>query len=161
MFVNTAINPDEPILMFQEDFFLTETIRTWIIQRALLEFRRLNAGCVRLYPMPGADGEYGNSEFGCIPAGTPYRISCQAAIWDPQYLANICEVGGMAMHFEINGSNFSNTLPQPVLGWKRDVKPWPLEYICSAISAGRWDPNAKKLCDSLGIEADFSMRAFA
>lgn len=152
---------DEQILLFQEDFFLTKPVQGESVQRAL-EFLDLpDVGCVRLCPTPGPDADCGDPEFGEVSHGMPYRISCQAALWRPDYLRRMAEVTGEPMHFELNGTALSHGMPDRVLSWKRELQPWPLDYICSAITRGRWDPNAKRLCDSLGIEADWTMRPFA
>lgn len=150
----------QPILLFQEDFFLNAPVDSKAVQFALEEFESRKAGCMRLYPCPGGEGESINAFIATVPQGTPYRISCQAAIWRPSYLAGILEAchEGSPADFEINGSRFSNYFRQEVLAWKRDAEPWPLSYICSAISRGQWNPDAKKLCDSLNIDADWSRR---
>jgi hypothetical protein len=151
---------DEPILMLQDDFFLSGPVQTDLVKHALGEMKRLNAGCVRLYPCPGGNIFYDDSFVGSIPRGTPYRISCQASIWNPAYLSYIAEVKGTASNFEIQGSIHSNKLPSAVLAWKRDAKPWPIEYLCTAIVRGKWLPDAKTLCEQHGIEANWSMREF-
>ncbi len=153
---------DEPILLMQEDFFISVSVHQERIQAGLDELIIHDAGCVRVCPMPGAESDYGHGQYGSIPRGAQYRISCQAAIWNARYLSMIAtHAAGTPEHFEIEGTLLSNGLSQPVLAWKRDVKPWPIDYICSAISRGQWDPNAKRLCDEQGIIADWSMRRFA
>lgn len=159
-----ASEQTEPVLWLQEDFLLTAPVDANAIYRALDRLEHFQAGCVRLYPCPGAETDFGDPEFGAIAQGVPYRISCQAALWDPEYLTSICsDVGpGSARDFELKGSFLSNSYANPVLGWKRDVKPWPLEYLCTAIVTGKWDPNAKKLCEENGVlGVDWTMREFA
>lgn len=159
MLAKYARKQSEPILLFQDDFFLTDTVIKSVVHEAEKEMRRWNAGCVRLYPCPGGIQEYGNPYFAEVPKGTEYRISCQASLWKPEYLATLARLaGGKAMHFELLGNHYANSLDEPVLAFKREVYPWPMEYLCSAISKGKWNPDAKVLCDSLGIEADFTQR---
>lgn len=154
-------SPKEIILLFQDDFFLSAPVNKFLIERGIDELRKRGAGCVRLYPCPGGISEYGDEHFAEIPRGTEYRISCQAALWDSSYLKEIARVGDTPTDFELKGTPYSNDLLNPVLAFKRDVKPWPLEYLCSAVSRGEWNPDAKKLCESVGInDVDWTMRKF-
>lgn len=158
-----ASEQDESLMLCQEDFLFTAPVDANAIYRALDRLEHFQAGCVRLYPCPGAETDFGDPEFGAIAQGVPYRISCMAALWDPEYLTSICsDVGpGSAADFELKGSRESNTYANPILGWKRDVKPWCIQHLASAIGRGKWDPNAKKLCEEHGIEVDWTMREFA
>lgn len=152
---------DYPILM-QEDFFLTGHVDNDLIVYAQKQMKAMGAGCVRLYPCPGANEDYGDPFVGMVTKGTDYRISCQAAIWEPNYLLKILrQCKGTAADFEINGTKIAESLPEPVLAWKRKATPWPMSYLCSAISRGKWNPDAKKLCDEHGIYVDFEKRGFA
>lgn len=151
---------DAPIGLFMNDYFLTAPVQEPLIQRGLEQLKATGAGCVRLYPCPGGEEEYGDPHFAVVPRGTRYRISCQMGLWDSSYLAAIAAGFECPWDFEIYGSECSNDLPSPVLAFKRELQPWPLSYLCSAIDRGRWSPAAKTLCDSLHIEADWTMRGF-
>lgn len=151
---------DERFLLFQEDMFLNSPVSNHLINRGFSQMNERNSGMVRLYPCPGGDEDCGDEHFGIVPRGTPYRISCQASIWRPNYLYDIASRFNTPSEFEINGSRFADTLPDPVLAFRRDVQPWPLSYLCSAISRGLWNPAAKRLCDEHGIENDWTMRGF-
>lgn len=150
----------EPILLFQEDFFLNAPVRQDLIERGLEQIKARNAGCVRLYPCPGSDEDYGDAHFGIVKRGAPYRISLQAAIWQPSYLYSIASRFSTPQEFELQGTPYSNELPHEVLAFKRDVTPWPLSYECTAIVNGKWTQGAKKLCEANGISVDWSMRGF-
>jgi hypothetical protein len=151
---------DEPVLLMQEDFFLNAEVRPDLIEHGLEQMEKRGAGCVRLYPCPGGDEEYGDPHFAIVPHGVRYRTSCQAALWRPSYLREIAIRFKTPAEFEIKGTEFSNLLAMPVLAFKRNVQPWPLSYLCSAISRGEWNPAAKDLCDSLNISVDWTRRRF-
>lgn len=155
-----ADQSDEPFLLMQEDFFLNAPVSDLNIRYALKQMEVKNAGAVRIYPCPGATSEYGDALYGLVDKRTPYRISCQATIWKPQFVSAIAARCNTPAEFELNGTQYSDLMPEPVLAWKRQVEPWPIQYICSAIGRGKWDPNAKALCDKYGIQADFSRREF-
>lgn len=148
---------DEPILMLLDDFFFMAPVEQRLIDDAVNEFERWKAGCIRLYPCPGADGEYGHERIGTVDKGCRYRIACQPAIWDPAFLYDIASRFGSAADFEIQGTEYALGLPQPILAFKRDIEPWPIRYIL-AIRQGVWNPHAHKLCEVLNISVDWSFR---
>lgn len=159
MLFENVLRSDGPILMFQDDFFLSGPVHSHLIEYAIDQLHTRGAGSVRLYPCPGAEADYGDPYFGIVPHHTRYRTSCQATIWRPAYLAQIAARGETPMDFELLGSVFASTnLPDEVLAFKREVQPWPLEYLCSAIDRGKWNPDAKTLCEKHGILADWSLR---
>lgn len=152
----------EPLLLFQEDFFLTEPVNENLIFRGLDELIKYKAGCVRLYPCPGGDHDYGNPYYAVVDQYAQYRISCQVAIWQSEFLSRIARASKEGpSEFEIIGTISAWDQSDIILALKRDVQPWPMQYICSGISRGLWNPDSKKLCDQYGIANDWSMRAFA
>ncbi len=156
MLRNYAQKQSEPFLLFQEDFFIHQADSFLIgIAEALTE----KADCVRIYPCPGADEPIYNDFYGKVSLDAPYVISCQAAFWNPRFLEKIIEPN---MHtpadFEITGSYNARQMDCTVYAFKRELKPWPIEYLCSAIGRGMWSQDAKKLCDKYGIKVDWSMR---
>ena len=151
----------EPILLFQEDFFLTAPVNEAMISHAC-GLVQDGIACVRLYPCPGSDIPSVDPYYGFVSNEADYRISCQAAIWNPSYLNRIAAISmGSAASFEISGTIYARTQNDIIMACKRDLQPWPLQYICSGISRGMWNPDSKRLCDLYGIENDWSMRPFA
>ena len=153
----------EPFLLMQEDFLLNAPVRQELVERGLKILERDNVGAVRLYPCPGSTESISseNPYYGRVARHTRYRTSCQATIWKPEYLHAIASRFNTPAEFEIDGSAWaSQHLPAEVWAFKREVKPWPMEYLCSAIGRGLWSQDAKKLCDLHGIEVDWSMRGF-
>jgi len=151
---------EEPCMLFQEDFLLTASVKQELIEDAL-DWLNFGMGMVRLYPCPGANQDGLDTNYAIIPQGLPYRISCQVSIWRPQFLYAIASRFNTPSEFEIEGTKLADELLDAVMAFKRDLQPWPLEYLCSAISRGKWNPDAKKLCEANGIQADWSMREFA
>lgn len=160
---------DEPILLLQEDFFLKSLVRSDLIECALELLDWHSAGMVRLYPSPGGTEDFGHNYFARVPKGSPYRISCHASIWRPDYLARIAagarSTGGQAGDFENLGTPYSDTQDDEVLAFKRsepiDFENLPMNYIGSAVRRGQWLPEAIALCEKHGIEIDRSMRTIA
>ena len=162
-FAEQAIERHELILLIQDDFFLSAPPVPYLIERAAHRLIDRNAGCVRLYPCPGADApdDPPDPHYGLVSPGAPYRISCQVALWRPDYLLQIAShTRNTPADFEIKGSNFSNSLPDPIYAFNRDVQPWPIQYLCSAISRGKWTKEAREFCrrHDVSRHLDWSMR---
>lgn len=157
-----AANTTDPLtLLFQEDFFLNAQVQTKLIIEAQLQLEERGAAMVRLYPCPGSNVDYGHANWGYIDKRKPYPVSCQATIWKSRILAEITSHFNTPAEFEIHGSQMAEQFDEPFLAFKREVKPWPLEYYCSAISRGKWEPAALEFCRANGISVDTSMREIA
>ncbi len=152
---------DGPVLLFQEDFFLTSPVNVDLIEHAIEQMHAKSAGSVRLYPCPGAERDDGDPFYGVIPRGTPYRISLQATIWRPSFLEAIARQFDTAIEFELRGGPYADLyLGDEVLSFKRHMQPWPLEYLCTAIVQGEWSRDAKRFCELHEIPVDWSRRRF-
>ena len=155
---------DQPILFFQEDYFLTNYVSNFQIGRALAFFYMHGASCVRLYPCPGGDIEEDDPCYARIATNAPYRVSTQVAIWRPAVLNAIARVTKSPWEFEINGTKFlrsaepNEQLTHNFYAWKRHVHPWPIEYICTGIVRGVWQKGAIEHCQKHGITLDLTRR---
>ncbi len=147
---------DEPIMLFLEDYFLTATPHQHLIDHAEGQYYRHSAACVRLYPCPGGITDYGDPYFAIVPPHTPYRVSTQVAIWNPEILGKLAITTDSPQSFELDGSK--RYTGGPILAFKRDVTSWPLEYICTAIVRGVWQKGALEHCSKHGIPVDTTQR---
>lgn len=145
----------EPFLLMQEDFFLTANVKAELIAAARAQLGPLIGG-VRVYPCPGG-GLPLSSDVRVGVAGQSYRISCQATIWDPVFLVDLLEtIGkGTAADFELKGSRLCR---RAILAWMRECKPWPIEYLCTAIQRGEWMADARGFCEGHDIVVDWTRR---
>lgn len=163
-YANQLISEDvDGVLMLQEDFFLNSLVNEQEVLRAYLLLQKYRADAIRLYPCPGADEplEEGERVFGKVAVKADYLVSCQASIWKPSFLKTITSEFKTPWEFEINGTQMARAMGAKVLSVFREAeRPWPIEYVCTAIVRGKWLPAAKNLCDSLSIKADFSKRGF-
>lgn len=158
----TSQHGDTPILLMQEDFLLNAVVNTRLMDHAVEQMHSRGAGSVRVYPCPGADQNYGDAHIGIVCRGSRYRVSCQATIFRPKFLHVLTSQFQTPTAFELQGSLYADTyLDAEVLATKRESKPWPLSYICTAIVRGKWLPEAKTLCDEHSIHVDWTMRPFA
>lgn len=152
---------EDGLLLLQDDFFINAPVNQLLIKKGLEQLQERNAAMVRLYPCPGGDIPYGDKWYAEIPKGAAYRVSCQATIWRPDVLHKIAFTCDTPADFEIRGSKVSNEFDEPFLAFKREAQPWPLSYICSAISRSKWNPQALEFCRQQGIAVDTSMREVA
>jgi hypothetical protein len=151
----------EDILVMQEDFFFTEPVRQDLILEGLYWFRYWNAGACRVYPSPGANGTWDHDRWGFVAKHTRYRINCQATIYRADYLYDIASnCGTTPSDFEVWGSEYSDKLGDMVLAFNYNAQPWPMNYLCSGITRGQWNPDTKRLFDANDISVDWSKRGF-
>lgn len=135
---------DEKILLVQEDFLLSGRVDNEVVRCAI---ERNDANCIRLMPCPGPDFAYSRF-FGRIADDAPYRVSCQAAVWDRLHLIGLLKDVTSPADFELKPGRDTGGYYLSV--YRENY--WPFPYINSAISRGEWDPNALKLCSENGIK---------
>lgn len=145
------------VLLMQEDFFLSGKVDTAFIREAIsVSEADKRIGCFRLTPCPGASKPFDGKRWGEHERGVPYRVSCMSAVWSLDYLARICGKTHGAADFEIQGTELSLTEPESVLAV--NVGEHPIPHLASAISRGKWNPDALKLCNTWGVKVDQSRR---
>lgn len=154
---------DELVLLLQEDFFITEPVNIAFIQMCEELMReKPSVAALRLYPCPGPTGpaiDDLGGRIGVFMEDAEYLVSCQATLWRRDVLIDVLKNSGTtAADFEINGTKYARTLKKCWLGFRREEKIWPLQYICTAIVRGKWLPDAVKLCEKYGIPLDTSKR---
>lgn len=145
------------VLLLLEDFWISAPVQQKTIARCV-DWLECDSrfGCLRLTPIPGPDpGDELNDNLGALRHSSSYFVSCQAALWRTAHLSNVVKIaspGRSAAAFEILGSRASSELRAFHAGWRREVIPWPIEYICSAVSRGKWNPDALALAEREGVK---------
>lgn len=150
----------EFVLMMQEDFFLNYPVDKAFVMKALkILLDEDRADCFRLYPCPGPEIPIGE-DYGLIKAGAPYRVSCQSAIWRKSALMDICSRFDKPGQFEMNGTEYvnMNKADRYYFSVMREPNAWPLQYYCTAIVKGEWNPGAVEFVKKQGIPIDTSRR---
>lgn len=150
------------VLLMQEDFFLNAPVRTDVIARALKVMQEgwTNA-CFRLYPCPGPDVPL-EDWYGLIRHDAPYRVSCQAAIWSRPELEVLLRDMSTAANFEIDGTRRCQKRCRCLKFYsvlRGESNQWPMQYYCSAISRGEWEPDAVAFARTQGAVVDTNRRA--
>lgn len=154
------------VLFLQDDFFLMKPADTARINKYLEIIKKEHAGLLRIFPTPPPTTSFKNYEdIGLVEKNTPYRVSCQAAIWDKEVLLELINDTENIWAFEIEGSKRANEIAKPFLSVYEDEMGVPLEagnyaytYFCTAVLKGKWMRGAVRLCRTEGISLDFTKR---
>ena len=148
------------VILILEDFLITHYVDTGQIKELWQYMREKNAACLRLFPCPGPDKTCkDNPNVGAIVKGASYRSSTMVAIWDKEILLTLLQNGETAWEFELKGTKRTNNLDRPFLSVIISDDP-PIQYICTAITRGKWMPEVPDFFKNEGIHIDFSQRGF-
>jgi hypothetical protein len=158
--------PQKYVLFLQDDFFLLKPANTQKIIQYLAIIQQENAGVLRIFPSPPPSESYKNyTTVGLLKPYTPYRVSCQAAIWDKDVLLELVNPTENIWAFETEGTQRSNALSQVFLSVYIDEAGEPLEkgdyaytYFCTAVYKGKWMRGAVAMCEQEGIHIDLTKR---
>jgi hypothetical protein len=146
------------VILILEDFLITHHVDTEQIEELWQYMRKKNAACLRLFPCPGPDTICkDNSNVGIIAKGAPYRSSTMVAIWDKEILLSLLQKGETAWEFELKGTKRTYNIDRPFLSVITDNDS-PIQYICTAITRGKWMPEVPDFFKKEGIHMDFSQR---
>lgn len=144
------------VLVVLEDYMLNEPVNTDRIMKLVEYMRRKEAGCLRLFPMPGPDRICNdNSGVGELAKGAPYRLSLQAALWDRETLLSLLRWGESAWELEVRGTPRTCQLAQTFLS-VTTASP-AISYL-NAVVKGRWQPEVLEFCRKEGVPLDISRR---
>lgn len=150
--------PSRRVIVLLEDYLLTAPVDTARIRELVGVAKVRDAACLRLVPVPGAEGELGDTPgVGELAPGVDYRVSLQAAIWDRDVLAALVQVGESPWRLEIDGSGRSAAIDQPFLSVVAGAS-WPVRYFVTGVVRGRWLREAVDLLRREGIDPDLSAR---
>jgi hypothetical protein len=158
--------PQRYVLFLQDDFFLIKNADNQRLIKYLQIIKQEQAGILRVFPIPAPDLPFKDYEdIGLVAKSVPYRVSCQAAIWDKEVLLQIINENENIWQFEIEGTKRSDEIEKPFLSVYEDKMGTPLEhgnyaytYFCTAVLKGKWMRGAVKLCEQEGIVLDLERR---
>lgn len=148
----------EYVLLFLEDFFITNQVDTNRVVELVDLARRRRSGCLRLIagrplalaptaPLPGHPG------VGILAPGELWRVSAQVAVWRTDVLRRLLVPGLDAWKFEVLGTQLSERFEEEFLGVYEPAIP----YI-QGIEKGKWTPDAVALLAAAGETVDLDTR---
>ncbi len=143
------------ILLFLDDHFLLQTVRTDVIEACLKALHGLGGGYLRLDPEPPPDRPVpGFVTLGAIESDSPYRCSLHVSIWRRDVLLTLLREGETAWDMELVGSRRSGYLETGFYATWKHV----LRYDCEGIVRGKWTSGGLRLAHREGMPVDFSRR---
>jgi hypothetical protein len=153
----------EYVIIFLDDFLLTEPPDEQAIVAMLQLMRERSAGYFRLRGSPPPDnrlGEVGGFGYGSIDKGSLFRAGLQLAMWRRDVVLALIDGDESPREYEMRSGERSCKLPHEFLSVTRDREPppSPVPYFCTGVIRGYWVPGAVKLCRQHGIEVDLKKR---
>ena len=151
--------PVTHVILFLEDFFLTEPVDTDAVLRLVYISQRHSVDCLRLSPLPPPTPlptrlVSGYEDIGIVEKDTPYLIATQPAIWRKDFLMKILVPGFSAWEFEHTASTMAEFMDAQIWG---PLKPY-LSYE-QGVEKGKWKPIALDICHRCEAEVDLKSRS--
>lgn len=142
------------ILLILDDFFLRSRINQVALEQCFDAMLELEANMFRLVRRPAPSRRIpGETLFGEIEPGAPYRVSTQGALWRKAALEAVLLDGESIWQFECHGSRRSDTQSGYFAVW-RDV----LTYRHHVVERGRWFRDTARVFGGMAIGCDFERR---
>lgn len=143
--------PEEFVLMFIDDLFLTKTVDTPSLLAILRAMIEADANYLRLNPTVKADKPF-NQLFGLVSPGTIYRTSTVLAVWKKQALQTLLKPGENAWDFEIHGTTRADALDGFYAAWR------PYFPVINGVIKGKWRRGAVRAISAQCHDIDFARR---
>lgn len=152
----------EYVLLTMDDFFITGTVNTEIIESAcrVLDDHK-NIVCINLsHSGPRQLEDSFNSEFALVNQYSKYKVSTHPALWRKSYLLQLIVPQENAWMFEIFGTKRSHLSDDVFLRTKSIQHP-PFETIWeTGIIKGKWNKEVVTLFDKEKIVVNYDIRSF-
>lgn len=148
---------EDTILYLQEDYFLTRPVRTAELVEDCAFMKARNLPYLGLYPSaaPEETPFEGHARYNLLPARGPMRASLQAALWNREALLALMRRGEDGWDMEREGTERSRSL---VFLRVKSCAASPMDYFCTAIKRGLWEPEAVQMCRDAGVVLDLNFR---
>ena len=144
------------VLLFLEDFFLTDPVNTAYVQRLHAVMVAKSAAYLRLVPRPPPDSLCPETpEIGVIAKCAPYRASLQISFWDRLLLLGLLRREESAWDFELKGSRRPDSMSEPFLSVSKSGSAISYTHV---LFRGKLLPEAIRQFTPLGIVFDQSNR---
>ena len=161
--------PEKYIIIILEDYFIYESVNNDKISEIIEVMKKNDAAYMKLGAFPAKYNELwpyttlsGADDIGVIAKDSKYRLCLQTAIWNKDVLLSLLNPTENPWQFEIEGSKRSNFIDNPFLCIIADpskkVVHGPIQYYCTALSAGKWMRGAIRLCEKENIPIDLTIR---
>lgn len=151
--------PQPYVLMMLDDFFLRRAVNNRDLMHCLRFAQEKQAVQLRLIPRPKPTERLaGEALIGACAAGTPYRLSTQAAIWDRKKLRALLAANESIWEFELNGNHRADAHSAGFFSVWKPVLPYNGLLAHHVVEKGKWLPHEKWVFGRQKIGCDFSRR---
>ncbi|MFL6588782.1 MAG: hypothetical protein ACJ8M4_01275 [Chthoniobacterales bacterium] len=142
--------PHSHVLYFQEDYFLTGTVKSEQLANDIEYAFEKDAASFCLYGRSRLEPNFEplNERFGVVPRDSDGRTRLQVTLWKKSVLQAALRPGESAWDMEARASERTRDLL--ALSYRRQDNV-PIPYLMSAISRRLWTPEALQLCRSAGV----------
>ena len=141
------------VLLLMNDYFLNSKVDTKSFLRRLEEAKRYDVASLRLMPNPPGRSKWQDSDLMEMPKNVAYCVTCQASIWNREFLLGLARRNKSAWEFERYGSFMVGNEPRPLL-----VTPTKEFPFIDAVHKGHWEKFGVKCLADNGIDYDFMKR---
>ena len=135
------------VLMLMNDYFLNAPVDTAAFLRRLDEARRFDAASLRLNPLPPSHKAWEGSDLFEMPKNVAYCVTCQASIWNREFLLGLAHRNKSAWEFERYGSFMVSDEKRPLL-----VTPTKEFPFVDAVHKGYWETFGLAVCRENDID---------
>ena len=142
--------PQSHVLYFQEDYFLTGSVRAQQLADDFAYAFDNDAASFCLYGRSRLEDDFVpiNDRFGVVPRDSDGRTRLQVTLWKKSVLQSTLRPGETAWNMEARASERTRDLLVLSYRGQTDV---PIPYLMSAISRRLWTAEAIDLCRKAGV----------
>lgn len=141
------------VLMLMNDYFLSERVNTAKFLSRLEEAKTYDAANLRLNPKPPGRVRWKDSDLMEMPKNAAYSVTCQAGIWNREFLLGLARRTRSAWEFERHGSFMLEGESRPLLVTR--AKEFP---FLDVVHKGYWEDFGLELMKVNGLDCDLSVR---
>ena len=146
------------VILFLEDFLIKKSVETTALLQMIAYCADRQVDCARFAPLPPPTPLPPSRledfpALGINPAGSPYRVSAQIALWRIDALKHYLVPGFSAWDFEHLGTQMSEYSNHTFLG---PFHPY-IDYD-HGVEKGRWKPEGLKICEEASVKVDLTRR---
>ena len=141
------------VLMLMNDYFLNGPVDTERFLMRLGQAKGFDAANLRLNPNPRGMAPWRDSDLMEMPKDVAYCVTCQAGIWNREFLLGLARRNKSAWEFERYGSFMVGGEKRPLL-----VTPTKEFPFVDAVHKGYWEKFGLAVCRENGVAVDTAAR---
>lgn len=160
------IMEEKVILYMQEDYFIKSKVNYGVIEELSGMMIHNEIDCIHLTDQ-NSEGPFSMSNFEdlwLIDRFAPYRVSCQAALWNRSVLIQYLRKHESPWQFEKFGTKRSQILNHNFYSVNRNVYKLNINeiipYVFTGIIRGYWIDEVVHIFNNNGIYVDYNIRGF-